>query len=152
MTLSLVLAPDPILRQICAPLNFAEGAWGEVAFEMLRVMYQAKGRGLAAPQVGLNVRLFVMDSQWKSACPIPRVFCNPEIVVASERLVTQEEGCLSLPDQPMPVARPAWVRMRWQDLGGAWHDARFEGFEAACVQHERDHLDGILITDYEAAA
>jgi peptide deformylase len=89
---------------------------------------------------------------WKEGTPEPQVFVNPEIVDASEEVVTHEEGCLSIPGRTSRVARPAEVALRWQDLDGKTREGRFEGFAATCVQHEIDHLDGILCIDREEPA
>jgi peptide deformylase len=115
---------------------------------MLDAMYAAPGRGLAAPQVGVTQRLFVMDTTWKDAAPTPQVFVNPQIIWCSETATTMDEGCLSIPGQLVPVTRPAEVDLRWQSLDGTTQQARQTGFAAACVQHEVDHLDGILCTDH----
>ncbi len=148
----IVQTPDPVLREVCAPVTAFDAALRELADDMLATMYDAPGRGLASPQVGLPVRLFVMDVAWKDGTPDPRVFVNPEIVGASEDLVTREEGCLSIPGRMSRVSRPAEVSLRWQDLDGQVREERFEGFAATCVQHEIDHLDGILCIDREEPA
>lgn len=115
-------------------------------------MYEGYGRGLAAPQVGSDrygARVFVMDAGWKeTGNRAGRVFVNPEITWASDELAAFEEGCLSIPDQPRRIARPAEIALRWQDVTGARHEARFTGPEAVIIQHERDHLDGRLILDH----
>jgi peptide deformylase len=98
------------------------------------------------------MRLFVMDVGWKEGAPDPRVFVNPEVVNASEARVTREEGCLSIPGRVSRVTRPVEVSLRWQDLGGEPQEETFTGFAATCVQHEIDHLDGILCTDREEPA
>lgn len=147
-----LIAPHDTLRQVCAPVTVFDGALGQLAVDMLASMYAAYGRGLAAPQIGVTQRLFVMDETWKTGTPDPQVFVNPDIIAASDMQATLEEGCLSLPDHPVSVTRPDWVDLRWQDLSGHTHQARLHSFAAALVQHERDHLDGILITDYEDAA
>lgn len=152
MTLPVVLHPDPVLRERCAPVERFDGDLAQLAWDMLATMYDAPGRGLAAPQVGRTLRLFVMDCAWKEGTPVPRVFVNPVIEGTSDEMVTREEGCLSIPDTPCLVSRPAWVEVRWQDLSGASHEARFEGMEAVCAQHENDHLDGVLCIDRTAEA
>ncbi|TNC70339.1 peptide deformylase [Rubellimicrobium roseum] len=145
----IVQVPDPVLREVCAPVQAFDAALRELVSDMLATMYEAPGRGLAAPQVGLPVRLFVMDVAWKDGTPEPHVFVNPEIVEASEERVTREEGCLSIPGRVSRVARPAAVALRWRDLDGAAQEGRFAGLAATCVQHEMDHLDGVLCTDRE---
>jgi len=145
--LAIRTVPDPALRQVCAPVTVFDADLMTLANDMLATMYAAPGRGLAAPQIGVLSRIFVMDATWKDGDPTPMVFVNPQVVSASDRLVTQLEGCLSIPDQLIDVARPDGVRLRWQDVSGVDHEADFSGFSAACTQHEIDHLDGVLITD-----
>jgi len=120
--------------------------------DMFETMYDAPGRGLAAPQVGVLSRVFVMDATWKSGARTPLTFINPEILWASPETQVNEEGCLSIPDTPRRVARPARVEVMWLDADGAQKRGAFEGFEAACICHEMDHLDGVLILDHEVAA
>ncbi len=143
---------DPVLRQVAdeAPLDDKAR---DRADDMIETMYDAPGRGLAAPQVGEALRMFVMDCHWKDgAAQAPRVFLNPSFVSRSEDQAVNQEGCLSIPDVPVDVSRPAFVTMRWTDLEGAAHEQSFEGFEAVCVQHEADHLDGILNVDLASEA
>jgi len=118
---------------------------------MLETMYAAPGRGLAAPQVGVSKRLFVMDTTWKEGAKAPRVLINPEIIEVSSDEEINAEGCLSLPDFTVEVKRPSAVTMTWQDIDGQRHIAAFAGFDAICAQHELDHLDGILTIDRIAA-
>ena len=147
-TLPIRLWPDPVLRAPCAPVTRFDAGLARLAADMLETMYAAPGRGLAGPQVGEGLRIFVTDTGWKEGGPCPMVFVNPEVRRVSEARATRIEGCLSLPDAPAPVERPAEVDLVWQGLDGAWHEARFEGFAAACVQHELDHLNGVLILDH----
>jgi len=149
--LQLRLVPDPVLRAVCAPVTVFDAELAALAKNMLDVMYAASGRGLAAPQVGITQRMFVMDATWKQGVPDPQVFVNPELADCSDEVAVLAEGCLSIPDRTSRVARPAQVTLRWQDLDGALQVGTFTGFAAACVQHERDHLDGILCTDYPEA-
>lgn len=146
-----VLAPDPVLSQVCAPVERFDGALGDLAMDLIHTLYAAEGRGLAAPQIGVAARIFVKDTTWKEGAPSPMVFVNPEIVAAAREMAEYEERCLSIPGQPVRIKRPRWVELRWQSLSGQTQQARFGGFDAICVQHERDHLDGILITDGMAA-
>ena len=139
--------PDERLRTVCAPVEVIDDALRTLASDMLETMYAATGRGLAAPQVGAFRRLFVMDAGWKDGTPEPRIFVNPQVVAVSDDLATGEEGCLSIPGDPVLVSRPADVTLRWMDLDRTIQDAVFTGFEAVCVQHETDHLDGMLCTD-----
>lgn len=139
--------PDPFLRRTCDPVVQFDGSVGQLALDMLATVYDARGRGLAAPQIGQARRVFIMDATWKDGVPRPMVFVNPEIVAAAAQVETAEEQCLSIPGTPCQVERPVWVDLRWQSLEGRWTKARFEGVEGRCVQHELDHLDGILCTD-----
>ena len=147
----LVLYPDPALAFVSAPVEVFDAALADLVGDMFETMYAAPGRGLAAVQVGVLARVFIMDATWKAAEKTPMVFVNPEIFERSARAVTQEEGCLSIPGMPRRVSRPAEVALRWQGLDARQHEGRFSGFEAACIQHEFDHLEGRLILDHEEA-
>lgn len=145
------LLPDPILRATCAPVTVFDAALDDIVAEMLAVMYAAPGRGLAAPQVGIAQRIFVMDATWKTGDPDPMAFVNPEIISVSDAVAVNDEGCLSIPDRICRVARPAVVNLRWHALDGSEQTGEFTDFAAVCVQHERDHLDGVLCIDYPVA-
>ena len=140
--------PDDVLRLVCDPVVAFDDDLACLSQDMLATMYAAPGRGLAAPQVGVISRVFVMDVTWKDGTPAPQVFVNPEVIAASDAVVTQDEGCLSIPGDLASVTRPAEVSLRWQGLDGVVQTGSFTGFAAACVQHEIDHLNGILCTDY----
>jgi peptide deformylase len=114
---------------------------------MLDAMYKAPGIGLAAPQVGSLLRMFVVDIQ-KGDKPDPMVLVNPEIVAISDELAEREEGCLSLPGQYADVTRPARVKLRYHDLTGAKREIEADGLLATCLQHEYDHLNGVLFVDH----
>jgi peptide deformylase len=146
--------PDPVLRRPAAPLpeGPADAATRDLAAAMLATMYAAPGRGLAAPQVGRPVRLFVMDTCWKEGRPDPRVMINPQVLWASPEVATGPEGCLSIPGVSAQVTRPRAIRLLWRDLEGAVHEAGLDGFAATCAQHEIDHLDGIVTLDRVDAA
>jgi peptide deformylase len=118
-----------------------------IAPRMFAAMYKAPGIGLAAPQVDLGLRFFIVDLM-PNEKPAPIVLINPVIEKVSEEWATREEGCLSLPNQYADVTRPAMVRMSYSDLDGRRHDIDAEGLMAACLQHELDHLDGILFVDH----
>ena len=137
--------PDPRLSQVCAPVD---GDVSGLAADMLDTMYDAPGRGLAAPQVGVRTRLFVMDTGWRSGAPAPLVCLNPEILWRSDTLSEGAEGCLSIPGPATPVTRATQIRLGWTGLDGVRHDALLDGFAAVCAQHEYDHLDGILTLDH----
>jgi peptide deformylase len=142
------LHPDAVLRRPCEP---ATGDVAALAREMLATMYAAPGRGLAAPQVGRSLRLFVMDASWKEGLPDPRVFVNPELAWASGETDVAEEACLSIPGRPRLVRRPVACALRFDGPAGR-REERFEGAAARCAQHELDHLDGRLILDHPEAA
>ena len=146
MLLPILRWPDPRLSQTCAPAVL-DADLRTLAADMLETMYAAPGRGLAAPQVGRLVRMFVMDVTWKDGTPSPQVFVNPEIVALSGAQVTGPEGCLSIPGPVTQVARAETVLLRWSDLQGELHEETLTGFAAICAQHEYDHLDGILTLD-----
>ena len=145
----IIIHPDPRLKKLCAPVDTVDDETRKLADDMLATMYDAPGVGLAAPQVGVLKRVFVMDCvKDKSAAPQPMVLINPEITWTSEETNVYEEGCLSIPDQYAEVTRPKEVRMRWLGLDGQIHEEQFDGLWATCAQHENDHLDGKLFIDY----
>ncbi|MDP3197582.1 peptide deformylase [Tabrizicola sp.] len=145
MLLPILRWPDPRLSQSCAPAVL-DADLRSLAKDMLETMYAAPGRGLAAPQVGRLVRMFVMDVGWKTGEPAPMVFVNPELELLGDRILGPE-GCLSIPGPVTDVERNDQVRLRWTDLDGGAQDATFDGFAAICIQHEFDHLNGILTLD-----
>ena len=145
--LDIVLHPAPVLRAEAKPVTLFDATLSRLAADMIETMYDAPGRGLAAPQVGLPLRVFVTDVDWREGDPAPKIFVNPEITDASDETVLREEGCLSIPDTPCRVRRPARIGLKWQDLTGLGHEAAFDGIEATCIQHELDHLNGILCID-----
>ncbi len=145
--------PDPVLRQPSAPVERVDNATRALITDMFETMYDAPGIGLAAVQVGALKRLLVMDMQEpveEGGEPVrdPRVFINPEILERSEEEVPYTEGCLSIPDQYGEVVRPARVRARWLDETGATQEEELTGLLAVCLQHEIDHLDGVLFIDH----
>ncbi|WP_371416306.1 peptide deformylase [Rubellimicrobium sp. CFH 75288] len=144
---AILRVPDPRLRLRARPVGAFDADLARLARAMLGAMYAAHGRGLAAPQIGAGLRLFVMDARWKDGPPDPRVFADPEILWTSPETATRSEGCLSIPGPPVSVTRPARLRLAWRTLAGEPRTAPFDGWEAACIQHEIDHLDGILVTD-----
>lgn len=144
----ILLYPDPVLHTHCAPAGYLTGPdLLQLAADMLATMYQAGGRGLAAPQVGLTRRLFVMDAGWKEGPPSPLVLLDPEITARHGPLETAEERCLSIPDQPVQVTRASRIEIRWFDLRGQLQQHEMTGAAARIAQHEADHLDGRLIVD-----
>lgn len=145
----ILIHPDPRLKKVCPPVPAVTDELRRLADDMLETMYAAPGIGLAAPQVGVMARLFVMDCVKDEGVPgRPLVLINPEVVWAADEQNTYEEGCLSIPDQYAEVRRPARVRMRWTDLAGAVQEEEFGGLWATCAQHELDHLNGKLFIDH----
>jgi peptide deformylase len=148
--------PDPVLRQISRPVETFDDALKTLIADMFETMYHAPGIGLAAVQVGEPIRLLVMDLQEPEdpddpESPVvkePRVFINPEILWASETSVPYTEGCLSVPDQYAEVLRPDRIRAKWQDVKGKTYEEELDGLLAVCLQHEMDHLEGILFIDH----
>ncbi|RYD94209.1 MAG: peptide deformylase [Sphingomonadales bacterium] len=151
--LEILEVPDPRLRLISTPVETVDDELRALIDDMFDTMYDAPGIGLAAIQVGVPKRLVVMDLQEKEdeeGKPIrePRVFINPEILDPAEEQSVYTEGCLSVPEQYADVERPARCRVKWLDETGAAHDEVFEGLFATCIQHEMDHLEGIVFIDH----
>jgi peptide deformylase len=142
--------PDARLSQVCKPVDRLDDNLRTLAADMFQTLYASQGRGLAAPQVGVLSRLFIMDETWKEGRAQPRVFVNPVITERSDTCVMSAEGCLSIPGPLVPVRRSDAIRMAWTDLAGNFHHERLEGFVAICAQHEADHLDGRLTLDHLA--
>lgn len=141
--LPIIFWPDDRLSARCDPV--APGVETErMVVDLFDTMYAASGRGLSAPQAGLMVRLFVMDVPWKTGRHSPLIFVNPSITEVAGTLVPGEESCLSIPGVTTVVSRPEWAVITWTDPQGKEHSRRFDGVEARCVQHEMDHLDGIV--------
>ncbi|MGR3467153.1 MAG: peptide deformylase, partial [Shimia sp.] len=113
-----VLHPDPVLREVSAPVVTFDAGLRMLVADMFATMYAAPGRGLAAVQIGVLTRVFVLDATWKEGAPDPKVFVNPTITGRSAEHAVMEEGCLSIPDTPWRVARPAWIDAAWQGLDG----------------------------------
>lgn len=138
---------DPILRKKAKKVEVFDENLNDILEEMIETMYLGDGVGLAAPQVGLSLRIFVMD--WGEG---PLKVVNPEILEFSEEKVVDEEGCLSLPEIFEDVERSKWVKVRFQDEKGNIHERIFEDYPARIFQHEYDHLEGILFIDRISAA
>lgn len=147
MIRAIVLWPDPVLSEVCAPVAQIDSATRTLCDDLLETMYDAPGRGLAAPQVGVLQRVFVMDTTWKDGERTPRVFINPEITDRSETLVIGSEGCLSIPGLAADVERAEAITLRWTAPDGRILVERLTGFDAVCAQHEFDHLEGLVIFD-----
>ena len=144
--------PDARLSMACAAIPEITPEVKDLAADMLETMYAAPGRGLAGPQVGAILRIFVMDTTWKDGVPDPMVFINPIVDGHSDTQVENFEGCLSIPALSVLVSRPNCVHLAWTSLDGAANKQAFEGFAAACIQHEMDHLNGIVTLDHLSAA
>lgn len=151
--LPIVEVPDPRLRQISTPVDVVDDGVRKLVSDMFETMYAAPGIGLAAIQVGVPKRILVIDLQEpeeEGGEPVkkPLVFINPEILDHSDRDVPYSEGCLSIPDQYAEVDRPDLIRARWLDEKGVQHEQEIDGLLAVCLQHEMDHLNGILFIDH----
>ncbi len=138
--------PDPRLSVVCTAATVDDGTLG-LSRDMLETMYASHGRGLAAPQIGVLARVFVMDAMWKVEAAAPEIFFNPEIIWRSDTTTVGPEGCLSIPNVVAEVARASEIILRWTTPEGAIAAQKMTGFRAICVQHEMDHLDGILTLD-----
>jgi peptide deformylase len=146
--LAILVAPHPSLKRRTLPVRPDQfAAVRALAPRMFEAMYRAPGIGLAAPQVGSPLRFAVVDLMPDDK-RAPIVLVNPEIIAVSEEQSTREEGCLSLPGMYADVTRPARVKVRYQDENGVRHELKAEGLLAACLQHEIDHLDGVLFVDH----
>ncbi len=163
----IIEVPDQRLKQVSEPVTVFDDELKTLVADMFETMYDAPGIGLAAIQVGVPLRVLVIDLQPDDpdAEPVacdhdghhhhhqptkkePRVFINPEILDPSEEHSVYQEGCLSVPEIFAEVERPSAVRVRWQDLDGATHEEAMEGLMATCIQHEMDHLEGVLFIDH----
>jgi peptide deformylase len=165
--LNILEVPDPRLKTVSSPVKVFDAELRTLIDDMFETMYDAPGIGLAAIQVGVPKRVLVIDLQEPDdekapehcddhGCghdhrPVkrnPRVFINPVILDPSQDFASYNEGCLSVPDQYADVERPAMIRARWQDVDGNFHEEKMSGLMATCLQHEMDHLEGILFIDH----
>jgi peptide deformylase len=164
---TIIEIPDPTLKKVSAPVETFDDDLNSLVADMFETMYDAPGIGLAAIQVGVAQRVLVIDLQpddedaEPELCTAheghehshqphrkePRVFINPEIIEASEELSVYNEGCLSVPEIYAEVERPARIRARWHDLSGKLHEEDIDGMMATCLQHEMDHLEGVVFLD-----
>jgi len=149
--LPILTAPDPRLKKKSLPVDTVDAGVRQLMDDMLETMYDAPGIGLAAPQVGVLQRVIVLDIDREDTKTGPLFMANPEIVAASDEDVSYEEGCLSVPDHYSDVVRPATVTVRYLDRDGKQQDLACDGLLATCVQHEIDHLDGVLFIDHISA-
>lgn len=157
--LEILEIPDPRLRDVARPIAEVNDEVRSLAADMLETMYAAHGIGLAATQLGIAQRILVIDLQERvtegeeaegEPEPVrnPHVVINPELLWVSDELAVYNEGCLSIPEQYAEVERPARCRVRWLDEKGATREEELDGLMATCMQHEIDHLDGILFIDH----
>jgi peptide deformylase len=144
----ILTVPDPRLKLVSTEVEAVDDALRALMDDMLETMYAAPGIGLAAIQVGVPKRVIVMDLAREGEAPQPRYFVNPQIVWASEETAPYEEGCLSVPEIFDEVQRPARVKLRYLDYQGAPVEEDAEGLYAVCIQHEMDHLNGVLFIDH----
>jgi peptide deformylase len=144
----ILTAPDPRLKAVSAMVARVDDEARKLIDDMIESMYAADGIGLAAIQVGVPRRVIVMDLDQKDGKRNPRIFVNPKILWASEDVATFEEGCLSVPEIWEDVERPARIRAEYLDRDGAPQSLEAEGLLATCLQHEMDHLEGVLFIDH----
>ena len=144
----ILTAPDPRLKTISKPVETVDDELRALMDDMLETMYDAPGIGLAAIQIGVPKRIIVMDLARPEEDKQPRYFVNPEILWRSEETAPYEEGCLSVPEIYDEVERPARVRLRYMNYQGETVEEDADGLYAVCIQHEMDHLEGVLFIDH----
>lgn len=145
----ILIHPDPRLKKVAAPVVDISDELRALSEDMLATMYAAPGIGLAGPQLGIGQRIIVLDCvKSEDAEPNPMVMINPKVIEESDELNVYEEGCLSIPEMYAEVTRPKEVKVSWLGLDGEEQTQDFDGLWATCVQHEIDHLDGVLFIDY----
>jgi peptide deformylase len=144
----LIILPDPLLRQVSQPIERVDADLQRLSDDMLETMYDAPGIGLAAIQIGVPRRMLVIDLSKEGEEKQPLIFINPEIVRSSDERSVYEEGCLSIPDYYAEVERPANVTVKYLDREGKEQSVEADGLLATCLQHEIDHLNGVLFIDH----
>jgi peptide deformylase len=144
----LIILPDPLLRQVSTKVEQVDDQIRTLADDMLATMYDAPGIGLAAIQVGIAKRMLVIDLSKEGEDKKPQVFINPEILASSDERSTYEEGCLSIPDYYAEVERPARITVKHINIEGKEETSAADGLLATCLQHEIDHLNGVLFIDH----
>jgi peptide deformylase len=144
----ILVVPHPVLKQVSTSVDVVDDALRALMDEMLETMYDAPGIGLAAVQIGVPKRVIVMDLAGKDEPSAPRYFVNPEIVWASDDTAPYEEGCLSVPEYYDEVERPARVKLKYLNYQGEAVEEDADGMFAVCIQHEMDHLEGVLFIDH----
>jgi peptide deformylase len=149
MTIRTILSiPNPVLKLVSEPVTVFDAALQTLVNDMLETMYDAPGIGLAAIQIGVAKRLLVIDLAKEEEPKSPMVFANPELILVSDELSTYEEGCLSIPEYYESVERPARIKIKYQDEKGETREMEADGLLATCLQHELDHLNGVLFIDH----
>ncbi|WP_273756371.1 peptide deformylase [Bartonella sp. MM73XJBT] len=144
----LVILPDPILREVSKPVEHIDEALQKLADDMLETMYHAQGVGLAAIQIGIPLRMLVIDVSQNDEQKNPQVIINPKILWLSEERNVHKEGCLSIPEYFAEVERPKRLRVRYQNREGKQTEMEADDLLATCLQHEIDHLNGRLFIDH----
>ena len=144
----IIKLPDKRLRLVSEPVKRIDAGIRKLVEDMFETMYAAPGIGLAAIQVGVGKRLFTADLSKKEEAREPQVFINPEIVWASDEKAIHEEGCLSIPEYYEDVERPVHIKVKYLDLDGKPHEIKADGLFATCLQHEIDHINGVLFIDH----
>lgn len=144
----IITIPDPLLKKVSASVDQIDGGLQTLLDDMLETMYEAPGIGLAAVQIGIMQRIAVVDCAREEEPPAPKFLINPEIIWSSDETSVYQEGCLSIPEYHEDVERPAQVRVRHLDREGNEQEFDADGLLATCVQHEIDHLNGVLFIDY----
>ena len=148
---SIITAPDPLLKQVSKPVAEVTDDIRALMDDMLETMYDAPGIGLAAIQVGSPIEVIVLDIAPDEDDPQPQFFINPEITWSSDELATYEEGCLSVPEITADIDRPAEIKLSYLDYDGKARKLHTDGLLATCIQHEIDHLKGVLFIDHLSA-
>jgi len=149
--LPIIVAPDPRLKQVAKPVSKVDAEVRRLMDDMLETMYKAPGIGLAAPQVGVLKRVIVVDIAREDEDPQPLRMANPELIEVSDEDAVYNEGCLSLPEHYADVTRPASIKVRYLDHENEIRELEADGLLATCIQHEMDHLEGILFVDHLTA-
>jgi len=149
--LPIIVAPDPRLKKVADPVKKVDAETRQLMDDMLETMYKAPGIGLAAPQVGVLKRVIVVDIAREDEDPQPLRMANPELIAVSDEDAVYNEGCLSLPEHYADVTRPAAIKVRYLDHENEIRELEADGLLATCIQHEMDHLDGILFVDHLTA-
>lgn len=146
--LDIINVPDPLLKTLSTPVDIVDDAVRKLLDDMLETMYLAPGIGLSAIQVAVPKRVVVMDTEGDGDNPAPKFFINPEVVWESPELNLYNEGCLSVPEHYAEVERPESVKVKYLDRDGKEREDLFSGLDATCIQHEIDHLNGVVFIDY----